>query len=205
MNIDKNDINFQAHWEADVATRGWMSKINCKEELIEQEYIGKKGMYKKKQVDKLKMLYGKSGIKGHGLECAFSCGTSLYWLANLYPKLTFDAFDFNYVLVKIIPFIKEILGDRLKEIWIGNAMDIKKPDNHYEWINSCDFFEHVPEAAYWPIIKEVYRILKPGGLLGVYVGQPKLVQHIRIVPPEQTKKELESIGFNALSDYLYTK
>ena len=77
--------------------------------------------------------------------------------------------------------------------------------NYYDWINCCDFFEHVPEAAYWLILKEVKRVLKPGGLMGVYVGQPKLVQHIRIVPPEQTRKEMESVGYKALSNFLYTK
>jgi len=205
MEIDRTDINFQSHWEAQTATKGWMSKISCKEDLVKQEHVGPNNKYGKKKVLRLRTMYGKHELKGHGLECAFACGNSLYWISKLFPKTTFDAFDFNYALEKIIPFIKEEHGNRLKEIWIGNAMNIPKPENNYDWINCGDFFEHTPEEAYWKILKEVKRILKPGGLFGVYVGQAKLIQHIRVVPPEQTRKELESVGFKALSNYLFMK
>lgn len=205
MNIDRTDINFQSHWEADVASRGWMSRINCKEDLIRQEYVGENKKYEKKKILRLRTAYKNKELNGHGLECAFACGNSLFWISKLFPNVTYDAFDFNYALKKIIPFIKEIHNERLKEIWIGNAMDIPKPDNYYEWINCGDFFEHLPEEAYWKVLKEIKRVLKPGGLLGVIVGQVKLIQHIRIVAPLKTKEELESVGFKGLSNYLFTK
>lgn len=123
----------------------------------------------------------------------------------MYKQITFDCFDFNSELQKIIPILRNHYKDRLKDIWIGNSQNIPKDDNTYDWVNSCDFFEHLYEEQYWGTIRELYRVLKSKGVLGVFVGQFETEGHVRIVRPQQTKKELESIGFQSITEYLYQK
>src|ERR1035437_10174787 len=161
-----------------------------------------------KRISKLNHIYdsGKLPLSGHGLEMAFGFGESIYVLLNWYKNITMDAFDFNPLLSKIIPFIKDLYDQKINDMWIGDSQKISKPDNYYDFINSCSFFEHLPEEVYWNTIKETIRVLKPGKYLGCYLDKGKNYgEHIRCVPIEQTKKELQSIGFLCINDYIYQK
>jgi len=82
---------------------------------------------------------------------------------------------------------------------------IPKSNDYYDFINSCSVWEHLPNEVYWNVLKECYRVLKPNGLMGVYVDQGSNEQHIRSAPPYKTRQEMEKVGFIAKSDYLYTK
>ena len=162
------------------------------------------------RIEKLNHIYNHEKtpllLSGHGLELAFGFGESIYVLMRWYRDVTMDAFDFNPLFAKIIPLLKELNGSRLQDVWVGDAQNIPKPDNHYDFINSCSFFEHLPEDVYWNVIRECYRILKPGALLGVYLDEGQNGgEHIRCVPVSQTQKEVESIGFITLNSYLFQK
>ena len=190
----------------------YVEKFSCPNDLIEKWYdINYNGAHKKvmeNRIDKLNHIYqnGKIVLDGHGLEMAFGFGESIYVLMGWYKNITMDAFDFNPLFRKIIPLMKGLHKDRLIDVWIGDAQNIPKLDNCYDFINSCSFFEHLPDDVYWNVIRECYRVLKPGKVLGVYLdGGRNNGEHIRCVPVSQTKKELESIGFVYLQDYLYQK
>ena len=43
------------------------------------------------------------------------------------------------------------------------------PDSSQDLVSACLLFHELPEAAAQAIIKEAYRILKPGGLLAIMV------------------------------------
>lgn len=161
-----------------------------------------------KRIKKLNNIYnnGKIPVKGHGLEMAFSFGESIYVLMNWYKDITLDGLDFNPLLGKIIPYIKELNGERVQDLWIGDAQNVPAGDGYYDFINSCSFFEHLPEDVYWNIVNECYRLLKPNGFLYVYLDEGKNYgEHIRCVPVEQTKMELEKIGFISVNNYIFRK
>ena len=42
------------------------------------------------------------------------------------------------------------------------------PDNTYDKVTALDIVEHINQAEYDLLIEEVYRILKPGGVLCIY-------------------------------------
>lgn len=191
----------------------YINRFNSSTDLIEQWYnidYNSRHVLKRREF-KLQHIYGskkdKVYLKGHGLEMAFGFGESIYVLMQWYKDITLDALDFNPLLTKIVPYIKTLNGDRLKDIWIGDAQNIPKSDNYYDFINSCSFFEHLSEGVYWNILTEAYRVLKRGGYLGVYVdvGKNGSGEHIRCVPLDQTKKELCQIGFSSINNYLYIK
>lgn len=190
----------------------YVEKFNSAQDLVTHwyntHYNGSHLKVIDKRIKKLNNIYdnGKAPIKGYGLEMAFGFGESIYVLLNWYKDIKLDALDFNPLFSKIIPHLKDLSGSRLLDIWIGDAQKTGKPDSYYDFINSCSFFEHLPEDVYWNVVRECYRILKHGGTFGVYLDEgANYGEHIRCVPVAQTKKELESIGFISVSNYLYQK
>jgi ubiquinone/menaquinone biosynthesis C-methylase UbiE len=189
----------------------YIQRFNCANDLIKNwydtHYNGRRVNVIQNRIKKLNHIYnhGEVPLCGHGLEMAFGFGESIFVLSQWYKNITIDAFDFNPLLGKIIPFIKE-LNEKVLEMWIGDAQKIPKPDNYYDFINSCSFFEHLPEDVFWNSVKEAYRVLKRGKMMGVYLDEGENKgEHIRCAAVDQTKKELESVGFVAINNYLYQK
>ncbi len=83
----------------------------------------------------------------------------------------------------------------LDDIWIGDCQKIDKPNGHYECIHCIDFFEHLPQDVYEKTIKECYRLLKPNGLMFVYVGKTDAHAHIHLVSNETVIKDMSAAGF----------
>ena len=144
-------------------------------------------------------------LEGHGLELAFGYGESMFWLLSRYPNITLDGCDFCRTHDKLIPLFKGLFGTRVGDLWIGDAADVPKHDETYDFINCASFFEHLPDDVYWAVARESFRLLKPGGRLFVWVDTDVGGQHIRVVPPDQTRREMESLGFIAESDYRFRK
>ena len=157
--------------------------------------------------DKLRKAYAEDCVvAGKGLELGFGLGTSTQVLFDWYPEITLDLIDFNPNNRKIGDILKAQYPERVRNIFINNTSAVlMMPDDYYDFINSSSFFEHLSETDYWGTVEECFRILKPGGRLFVYVDQIAEDQHIRIVPPKQTREELVYIGFNAVTDYLFVK
>lgn len=154
------------------------------------------------RIDKINNIYdgGKLDVVGKALELGFCFGESLYVLQQWYPDVVFDALDFCPLFSKLIPLIKGLLGKNIDDMWIGDAQQIPKPDNYYDFINSASFFEHLPEDVYLNTLRECMRVLKPGKIMGVYLDH-----HAGFVSIEQTKKELISNGFISVTDYIFRK
>ena len=160
-----------------------------------------------------KMLHcyeNKGNVKkliGKGLELGFGLGTSTHWLLEKNNNIVLDGIDFQTNLQKIIPFLKELYGEKIGDYSIGDMQQINKPDSYYDFINSSSIWEHLTDEVYWNTLKECYRVLKPQGKIYVYVDQsaPNIGEHIRVVGPEVTRREMESIGFKGLTNYVYRK
>ena len=184
----------------------YVNKMNVPSDLVDHWYsIHYNGSPKKvidNRIEKINHIYnnGQLDVSGRALELGFSFGESLYVLHKWYPNVVFDAFDFCQLFSKLIPLMKDLLGRGLDEIWIGDAQNIPKPNDYYDFINSASFFEHLPDEVYYNVIRECLRVLKPGKMMGVYLDH-----HAGFVSVEKTRKELESIGFIAVTDYLFRK
>lgn len=160
-----------------------------------------------KRDNKLRYAWHGIQLQGKGLELAFGFGTSVYCLLNNHPEIeTLDCIDFCPTLQKIGDFLKEIFRERIGEIKIASTADMSFwADNSYAFINSSSVFEHLPNDVYWDTVHECFRVLEPGGLMGVYVDQSIEPQHIRIKPPRVTAKELKEVGFEVVNNYLFRK
>jgi ubiquinone/menaquinone biosynthesis C-methylase UbiE len=155
---------------------------------------------------KMLKCYEGEEVTGLGIELAFGFGTSTHWLMERYDNIVMDGLDFQAHFINVAKFLKELYGDKIGDYSIGDIQTTGKPDNHYDFINSSSVWEHLTEDVYWNTLNECYRILKPGGRIYVYADQgPKGGEHIRVVPPEVTRKEMEKVGFKAITNYIYTK
>ncbi len=198
-------------YEADAETNEQLSWFSTPADLVTRWYLhdyhGKGVSVAENRDRKMSHVYPPivPPLAGHGLELGFGFGESLFWLFATMPDITADALDFARTHEPLIPLLKALHGDRLREVWIGDAASVPKPDGHYDWINAASIFEHLPDDAYWQVVTECYRLLKPGGRMGVYLDISPGEQHVRIVSPKQTRRELESVGFRAITDYLYEK
>ena len=165
-------------------------------------YNGSKKKVIDNRIDKINNIYnnGSLDVSGRALELGFSFGESLYVLHNWYPNVVFDAFDFCQLFSSLIPLMKGLLGKSLDDVWIGDAQNIPKEDNYYDFINSASFFEHLPKEVYDNVLKECFRVLKPGKMIGVYLDH-----HVGFVSVEQTKSEMVSAGFIPVTDYVFRK
>jgi hypothetical protein len=146
-------------------------------------------------------------LEGHGLEIAFSMGCSTIWLMDRYPNITLDSMDFQPCFKKLIPYFKELYGNRIKEFWIGSAHTTGKPAGHYDFINSASVWEHLTEDIYWKVLRECHRVLKPEGKLYLFVdpGPNDGEEHIRCVPLNQTVAEMRVAGFENITPFVYRK
>lgn len=183
--------------------KGYPSEDKRRAYLIDNRH-GKETMRRRHR--KIMHQYKGIKLKGHGLELAFGWGTSTKWLLENYEDITLDGLDFSEYMEKNIPILRDIFGDRIRDFWRGDVQEIEKPDNHYDFINSCSVFEHLPDCVYWNTLKECYRVLKPGGLMGVWLDRGEQDgQHLRMDKPKVTRRDMESVGFKAIHNYLYTK
>lgn len=163
------------------------------------------GVRQKKRNKKMAHCWSDVKLEGKGLELAFGFGTSLKWLTSRFDVVV-DGLDFSEYFQLLVPYFKEDMGDRIGELWLGDVSDIDKPEEHYDFINSCSVFEHLPDIVYYKCLEECYRVLKDGGLMGVYLdgGRP-IGEHLRMDSLEVTRKDMEEVGFEAVTDYLYRK
>jgi hypothetical protein len=167
-----------------------------------QEY--KKARWQK--LGKIGTIYRGREITGHGLECGFGVGNGLYWFSQRYPDTTYDIFDWASGLSFLVPLLEKIHGARLKHVWFKRPVEIEDvAGRQYDWINSIDFFEHLEEEEYWPTLKVLYRLLVPGGLLGVHVGKAKQLPHIRTRMPHTAAQEIVRVGFKQIDRKLFQK
>lgn len=154
---------------------------------------------------KMVLCYTGEKLSGRGLEIGFGMGTSTHWLMDRYDDIVLDGIDFQEHVVVVGDFLKELYGDRIGEMMVGDLQNTEISDNTYDFINSSSVWEHLTEDVYWNILKECHRILKPNGKIYVYADQTAGPAHIRVVPPAVTRKEMEKVGFKAITNYIYTK
>ena len=191
-------FNYTPEWYATDSVALWLPEINSAEELLYHytdptiEPFIRNGI----RFDEEFKHY--EHLSGHLLELGFNSGLTAHRLAKRYPDLLVDGIDFNPALEKIIPFIKGFLPN-IGDIWLGDTQSINKPDNHYHYITSIDYFEHLPRLVYYKTLRECKRVLKPGGIIWVYFGKPPNEEHINRRDDVSVIDDFERLGFSLVN------
>lgn len=167
---------------------GWYENCDSCEYLLD--------FYRRRKRYEVRLRRQFEGIElsGLGLDLGFATGKALFWLQNLYPKVQFDALDFNPSVLKVIPYLQEVVP-AIREFLVCDCTRIERPDDSYDFVTSLDFYEHLPEETYFLSLREVLRLLKPEGRLFLYIGKTKLPEHINLRSNEQVISDCGKRGF----------
>ena len=143
-------------------------------------------------------------LRGSLLELGFNSGKTAYWFAQKYPDLTVDGIDFSRPLAKIADLIPR-LAPNLRNFVLGDFSELPFSNSTYQFISCLDVIEHLPEKKYAEMIDECHRVLVPGGLIFIHVGQFDCEWHINRIPHEQVMIDFALRGFRlhyAIPDFL---
>lgn len=180
----------------------WVDKINSKEDLIDLN-----NSKLKDKTNKFSKMYPRP-LGGRVLECGFKLGHSIYALEQNYPAIfQIDGFDFNPGLEKIIPFIKEI-NNKVGHLLIESVEQLSFADETFDFVNCCDFFEHLPSKVQKKGLEEIARVMKPTAILGVFsptVVDKSVPQHIKLTSQKKICDEIVQAGFKKLSQHTFTR
>lgn len=130
------------------------------------------------------------------LEVCCQLGMTAKWVKDKFPFISLYMFDFS---TSVTQWVKANFPYEAN-VWKGKIEDIRTPESRFEGyfdVVSCiDVTEHLPEEVYISAIKEIHRVLKPGGLLflmqGVCRENP---EHINIREENQLVQDFIERGF----------
>lgn len=191
----KSVFNYSPEWYATESVELWLPQMKSAEDLL-YHYTDPTiipFIYNGIRFDNGFQNY--KNLSGRCLELGFNSGLTVHRLAEKYQDLKVDGIDFNPALKKIIPWIKSFLPN-IDDLWIGSSEDTPKYIDHYDYITSLDYFEHLPEEVYHKTLIECRFILKSDGLMFVYLGKPPNPEHINRRTDEQVKKDFAEIDFS---------
>ena len=99
-------------------------------------------------------------LKGDILEVGCGRGEFARWIAGNYPNSGVTAVDFSQAAITIAQQRTAQIRNTPR-FMVGDAQDLKLPDNTFDCVVSCECMEHVPNPQ--AMANEIYRVLKPGG------------------------------------------
>jgi ubiquinone/menaquinone biosynthesis C-methylase UbiE len=112
-------------------------------------------------------------------------------------------FDLSHHMVEIGRAHFAFSDEELRQ---GSIADLPLPDDYLSLVHSAQVLEHVPEELADPILREFYRILRPGGraflcldavrqgeTVEMYMGDPT---HVNIKPTAYWAKKFQEHGFS---------
>lgn len=186
--------------------------IKYSKKWYEKDYHIKKLELDKVSYDRLMSYWEKAGYKKrlfnvldkiklqknpNWLEVACHHGKTAFWSAERYPDAFFYMFDFSKPAIEWI--IKNNPIPQRSEVWVGDITNIsykgKTFTDFFDIITCIDVTEHLPHKIYKIGIKEIYRVLKPRGILIIMQGNSILPEHINVMTEKQYLTDFLKRGF----------
>lgn len=108
-------------------------------------------------------LFALGDVKGKKV-LEIGCGTGIYLdiLARMGGQISGQDISSEYVK-DALAYLEENKFEA--DIKVGDAVKLLFDDNYFDAVFAADFFEHVTREQKNKILSEVYRVLKPGGVL----------------------------------------
>ena len=106
---------------------------------------------------------------GRALEIGCGQGVGVEIISDLFRAKKIDAFDLDPEMIRRAEKRLNKFGDSLK-LWIGDVTKIPADDNSYDAVFDFGVIHHVPN--WQDAVKEIYRVLKPGGRFYAEAAQP---------------------------------
>lgn len=148
-----------------------------------KDYLKKVNEVLKREPDpafarRARIIFDNLDLKGNEKLLEIGCGRGFYLktLKTVWPELKITGVDINQSYLEqakdFIGNLEEKLKDNLKEslkieLKIADATDLPFKDKTFDRIIATEILEHIPDDQ--KAISEMYRVLKPGGIVMVTV------------------------------------
>lgn len=159
------------------------------------EYLKNFYLSRKRYAQRFNSWFNKLNLDGNvHLDIGFASGKTIYWLAQRYPNIVIDTFDFNENCKNLFEPLKELVP-QIRNITIDDASNLNYENESYDSITAIDFYEHTPRDIMIKSLEINYKILKYGGEMHLYVGKSVQPEHINLIPDQETIELCEGMGF----------
>ncbi len=185
------DFEYTKEWYGSLITDDWMQQGGDRTTVAGLiEWYDSNVQYK----GRFDRWFKTISMAGKCLELGFQCGKTAYWMKEKWPEITLDILDWNEELGTLGEVIKEAAN--INEVFLQDCQKIDKEDGYYDNIFSLDFYEHLPEEAYFNSMEEVHRLLGPEGRFFVFMGKGRHhASHINVRALTTIVNDVESKGF----------
>ena len=95
-------------------------------------------------------------------------GNSCYYFSKHFPGVALEGIDISEASVAVAA-ARGIAHAQFKAY---NGAHIPYPDNSFDLCLIATVLHHIPHAAHPALLKEVYRVLKPGGKIYIFEHNP---------------------------------
>lgn len=189
---DEGNLNWLAAYENEASTISMSSRyfrdINPEDSA---EFI------RKNFTDKINYYHTNSTLSNI-LDVGCSVGISTEYLNKLIPgEKKIIGLDLSPYFISIAKFNSWRKKTNIEYI-LSNAEDINLKDNSFDLICSSFMFHEVPIEARKNILKEMYRLLKPGGTISILDLDPEKL--LKILKKDNWRK----IAFESTEPHIYS-
>lgn len=149
--------------------------------------------------------FGKISKGKDVLEVAFNNGKTVFWALEKYGQVfNVSMFDFD---TNVIKWAKEQNKKWEIDIFESDVENIQKEDSGYDIVFCLDVIEHLRDAVYLRMIKELYRVLRKGGIVIVFIGKGNASGHLNKLSDEESIEDFNRAGFKLVNrkDYFIMK
>lgn len=108
------------------------------------------------------------------LDFGAGCGGSSLILARLGARVTSVEPEEAFVRVARLRARDAGLADRIRALHVPDTRQLPFPDDAFDVVTANGVLEHIPPRLRPPCLREMWRVLRPGGLLFVYESPNRL-------------------------------
>ncbi len=172
---DEGNLSWKAAWEVESASRAVHAQIWSKNNGDVNGDCMLRDSYSRAIGQQLEIT------PQNILDLGCGVGMSTFALAEIYPQAQVTGVDLSPYFLAVARYKSQ--QEQQNVSWIhAPAENTGLPDSSFDFVSACLMFHELPTDAALAIIAESYRLLRPGGYLGIMDMNPNSDTFVKMPP-----------------------